>query len=263
MKLSVCGKGGSGKSVFTTLLATAIRDNNYKTLVVDSDESNSSLYRMLGFETPPVPLMDLIGGKKNVQKALRSKNSLKNQELRENILTQEKITIEKIFPPYIQRKNGLNLVSIGKILQSLEGCACPMGVLTREFLNRLELASNETTIVDMEAGVEHFGRGVEESIDVILLIIEPSFESLTLAKKIHGLASGMNDKKIWAIINKVSSEEIVKKIESKLKKFDLEVIGSIPNDPDIFMACLEGTPVKGQKSIQYIDKIADFILSET
>ena len=169
----------------------------------------------------------------------------------------------EISPPYIQRKNGLNLVSIGKILQSLEGCACPMGILTREFLNRLELASNEITIVDMEAGVEHFGRGVEESIDAILIIVEPSFESLNLAKKIRDLASGMNEKKTWVIINKVSSEEIVKKMENKLKRYDLEVIGSIPDDPEIFMACLEGKPVKGQKAVQKIERIVDIILSET
>ena len=61
-------------------------------------------------------------------------------------------------------KDGIRLVAIGKILQSLEGCACPMGVLSREFLKKLRLKDKEITIVDMEAGVEHFGRGVETSI---------------------------------------------------------------------------------------------------
>jgi CO dehydrogenase maturation factor len=46
-------------------------------------------------------------------------------------------------------------VSIGKILQSLEGCACPMGVLSREFLKKLYLNENTVAVVDMEAGVEH------------------------------------------------------------------------------------------------------------
>lgn len=63
MKISVCGKGGSGKSALVTLLAKQALDRNIKALVVDSDESNSGLFRMLGFEKPPVPLMELIGGK--------------------------------------------------------------------------------------------------------------------------------------------------------------------------------------------------------
>jgi CO dehydrogenase maturation factor len=37
--------------------------------------------------------------------------------------------------------------------------------------------------VDTEAGVEHFGRGMETSIDSVLIVVEPSFESLEVAQK--------------------------------------------------------------------------------
>ena len=63
IKISVCGKGGSGKSMLVGLLANAAQDRGLTTLVVDSDESNSGLFRMLGFDTPPIPLMTLVGGK--------------------------------------------------------------------------------------------------------------------------------------------------------------------------------------------------------
>ena len=63
MKISVCGKGGSGKSTVLTLLAKAAQERGLPVLVVDSDESNSGLFRMLGFKSPPVPLMELVGGK--------------------------------------------------------------------------------------------------------------------------------------------------------------------------------------------------------
>ena len=42
------------------------------------------------------------------------------------------------------------------------------GCLNREFLKKLKLDKNELVIVDMEAGVEHFGRGIEDSIDTVL-----------------------------------------------------------------------------------------------
>ena len=59
IKISVCGKGGSGKSTLVSLLANAAQTRGLKTLVVDSDESNSGLFRMLGFNKPPIPLMVL------------------------------------------------------------------------------------------------------------------------------------------------------------------------------------------------------------
>jgi len=58
MKIAICGKGSSGKSIITTLLARTLVQKGKKVLVVDSDESNASLYQMLGFDTPPTPLME-------------------------------------------------------------------------------------------------------------------------------------------------------------------------------------------------------------
>jgi CO dehydrogenase nickel-insertion accessory protein CooC1 len=73
-----------------------------------------------------------------------------------------------------------------------EGCACPMGVLSREFLKKLRLNENWIAFIDMEAGIEHFGRGIDEAIDKVILVVEPSFESLNVAEKIRDLAAGMN-----------------------------------------------------------------------
>ena len=178
MKISVCGKGGSGKSALTSLLANQAASRGLGVLVVDSDESNSGLFKMLGFENPPVPLMEPVGGKKE----------LKQKMSNPNVLAESHLSTKDIPSQHLIRRNGLMLISIGKILQALEGCACPMGVLNREFLKKLRLGENEIAIIDMEAGVEHFGRGIDESIDSVLLVVEPSFESLTVAEKIKELA---------------------------------------------------------------------------
>jgi CO dehydrogenase nickel-insertion accessory protein CooC1 len=54
MKLSVCGKGGSGKSTVVTLLARQAAARGRAVLVIDAHESNTGLYRMLGFDHPPI-----------------------------------------------------------------------------------------------------------------------------------------------------------------------------------------------------------------
>jgi CO dehydrogenase maturation factor len=252
MKVAVCGKGGSGKSALVTLLAKQALDRRIQVLVVDSDESNSSLFRMLGFEKPPVPLMELVGGKA----------SLKEKMSQANIFDQGQIFIEDIPSQYIQRKNGLVLVGIGKILQALEGCACPMGVLSREFLKKLRLTENELAFVDMEAGVEHFGRGIDESIDIVLLAVEPSFESLSVAEKIKSLAAGI-EKQVWAVLNKIDSESRALKLENDLKEKGLKVFGVVPHDPLVFEACLEGRAMGEGEAFRGAGKILDFLLSES
>ena len=73
-KISVCGKGGSGKSTLVSLLAIAVQARELKTLVVDSDESNSGLFRMLGFDKFPIPLMALVGGKEGIKEKMKGGN---------------------------------------------------------------------------------------------------------------------------------------------------------------------------------------------
>ncbi|MCK4402687.1 MAG: ATP-binding protein [Dehalococcoidia bacterium] len=227
MKISICGKGGSGKSSIVTLLANRARDRSYQVLVVDSDESNSGLYRLLGFDIPPTTLMELAGGKKRVQQQMKSGFSPGESEHQMNVLAQREISIKDIPYPHILQRDGIRFVSIGKILQSLEGCACPMGVLSREFLKKLRLKDKEITIVDMEAGVEHFGRGVETSIDDVLTVVEPSWESIALAERVNSLAAGSGVSNTWAVLNKVTSNEMASKLEGELGRRGITVIGTI------------------------------------
>jgi CO dehydrogenase maturation factor len=235
MKISVCGKGGSGKS---TIVA---------------DESNSGLFGMLGFDHPPVPLMELVGGKKG----------LKQKMSQTNVLSETQLTTAQIPEEHLLRRDGLMLVSIGKILQSLEGCACPMGVLSREFLKKLALQENELAIVDMEAGVEHFGRGVDTSIDSILIVVEPPLESVNVGQKIYGLSSGIGIKNVWAIMNKVPTEEIATRLKAELRERHIEVVGCIYYDADIFRSSLEGKmPVDGI-AVRETKGVLDIILSKS
>jgi len=254
-KVSVCGKGGSGKSVIVTLLANGMQKRGYRVLVVDSDESNPGLYRMLGLKKRPDPLLELVGGKKNVFRTFSEES-----EPSKNILTQEEIRTADLPSQYIVERDGIGMVCIGKILQSLEGCACPMGALSREFLKRLRLQEDEVAIVDMEAGIEHFGRGVETSIDSVLIVVEPSFDSLELADKINTLATEVGMDNTWTILNKVMSEEITLKLRDELERKSIAVIGSIGYDPDIFQSCLEGRPLHGNKAEKDIEKVLDQLL---
>mgnify|MGYP000067652213 CR=1 FL=1 len=263
MKISVCGKGGSGKSTIVTLLANEARTRGYRVLVVDSDESNSGLFRMLGFERPPIPLMELVGGKRKVQRSLKSGSSSGESGEGMRVMRQDSIKIDDIPAEHIMTKDNLQLVCIGKILQSLEGCACPMGVLSREFLKKLSLEKNEIVVVDMEAGVEHFGRGVETSIDRVLIVVEPSFESLQLAERVNNLSVGIGIKNIRAVLSKIPSDEIASRLESELVKSSIDTIGCIHYDTEIFHSSLEGVSLANGSAGKEIRDVFDTLISHS
>jgi CO dehydrogenase maturation factor len=257
-KIAVCGKGGSGKSVLVRLLADGLKRRGRRVLIIDSDESNTGLFRMLGFEKPPQPLVGLLGGKKKLEGMLEEAIRAGTPEMQVDLI-QKELQLADIPPDYLLVKDGIKLINIGKILMALEGCACPMGIVSRSFLKRLRLDPDEVALVDMEAGVEHFGRGVETSIDCVLVVVEPSLDSLEVAEKIHELAGQIDIADVWAVLNKITSDSIAQRLTDYLGKHNIRVIGQIHQDADIFESSLEGRPIGEGTASHDVDKILDYL----
>ena len=260
-KVAVCGKGGSGKSTVVSLLAHGLSRRGYEVLVVDSDESNLGLHRILGIDSTPVTLMDSIGGKGAIKRRLPPKTAQSLSMTQTGILEAEKIRPADIPAPYIGRKNGISMVSIGKIHEALEGCACPIGALGKEFLEKLHIDTNEIVLVDMEAGVEHFGRGVEAGVDGILIVVDPSFESVELAQRINTISKEMGISNVQAVLNRVTSEDMAAKLVRTLSEKKVPVIGTIRMDDEVFTAGLEGRTATGSTAISDVNVILDKLVN--
>lgn len=232
MIITICGKGGSGKSSVAALLAREYARRNRAVLVVDTDESNLGLHRLLGTDAPP-DLMNYFGGKgevmKRVMAAMPDPSSVD--------LVGERWTIDGLPGDYVAQENGIRLVAIGKIHEAGEGCACPMGMLARQFLNNLDLGEDDVVIADTEAGIEHFGRGVDQGADVILMIVDPSFESLQLARKVSEMVADLDLPLYYALnkINLFSADRLREGLPDPSR-----VAGEIPQDPAILAAGLDG-----------------------
>jgi len=259
-KVAVSGKGGTGKSVLTTLLATTLQEEGYEILIVDSDESNPGLYRMLGFNRSPRELMEFLGGPQKVAAIAKAFSAKTKEEPPGEIRRKEKFHLQEIPAQYLIGRNGLQLASVGKITKAFEGCACPMGDALKIFLDRLVLNEKELVLVDMEAGVEHFGRGVERYIDTVLILVEPSFESIALSAKINFLAQGSGVQNIGAVLNKVTTLEIERRLEEELAKRNIKKWGTIPYDEQISLSCLEGRVLQGPTAKESIRRIIPSLL---
>jgi CO dehydrogenase maturation factor len=251
-KIAVTGKGGVGKSIVVTLLANVLKRRGYRIFILDTDESNPGLYRMFGFDKEPKPLM-----------ALLSRFSLGEPEPSNEWITCEQISIQDIPSEYILDLDGLKFLTVGKIVDPFQGCACSIADMSRGLVAKLVLKDRELLLVDTEAGIESFGRGVERSVDTVLVVVEPSFESLALAEKIAYMAEGMGIGRVRAILNKVSSEQVRQRMIEELNKKNVKPIGTIYFDPQLGEAGFEGKALGDSKATLDMELITDLLLQES
>ena len=250
MKVLICGKGGSGKSTIASLLAKDLTTKGYRVLVVDADESNYGLSVQLGLEDPK-ELMDQLGGKKAVVDKMWADRSAGEKAA----IFSESWSIDEIPGECVSKKDNLYLLQIGKVKHFGEGCACPMGGLSRDFLNRLKLGSKDVAVIDTEAGVEHLGRSVESGVDVILLVLDPSYESIKLSEKISAMAKEAG-KSVRFVLNKMD-KATADKISNKIGKE--HVVGFVPFTSSIQEKGLSGEEL--DTTAADITDVTSFILN--
>ncbi len=246
MKIILCGKGGCGKSTVAALLAREYQKEGKNVLVIDSDESNYGLHRQLGFELPE-DFTHYFGGKKGAYRVMDEKGRVFDSKWRFSDIPGEFMTGEET----------LHLMAIGKIAEAEEGCACGIGFTGKMFLDNLVTGDDDVVITDTEAGVEHFGRGLDRCADVILMVVDPSYESIHLSEKIHDMGKSIG-KPVFFVINKADGEQAAM-VREAIRDKDA-VIAEIPAQTGIMMAGLKGEPLNCDSPgvSEIINRICEF-----
>ena len=132
--------------------------------------------------------------------------------------------------------DGVKMLVMGTIEKGGSGCACSHNTFLSAVLRHI-IFKEDPVILDMEAGIEHLGRGTSRNVDIMVIVVEPGSKSVETAKRIKGLATDLGIKEVVAVINKSNGSSI---IEEKLKELSIPLIGSIPYDDVIVKSDLEG-----------------------
>ncbi len=123
------------------------------------------------------------------------------------------------------------------IEEANEACACPFNVIVAQLIPFLNLTSDDVVFMDMVAGVEHFGRGTDNDRDAILMIVDPSYESMKLSGKVTEIGKQLGVP-VYYVLNKVSkeSEDIMRASVPESSN----IVGVFSNDADILKAGMLG-----------------------
>lgn len=245
-KIAVCGKGGAGKSTATALLSGALDKLGYQVLIMDTDSSNGGLWRKLGMADAPPPMSNVAEENPKMMEFLR----------------REPLYFSDIDDFFLRKNSSRLLLSAGKIDDPLMGCACTIGTYAKMLIENVVPMKREIVIADQEAGVESFGRGIEQACDTVLILVEPSNESIELAAKIQYMAQGLGIRRIRAILNKIEDEDQEEFVRDALSDLGVRYLGSLPLLKTIRSSNLYGNELTPDFSYQLAGQIAKFMLDE-
>lgn len=233
MKIAIAGKGGVGKTTLSASLAQSLARAGGHVLAVDADPNNC-LGRALGFPE------DVLGGLVPLSEM--------QEMLAERAGTSEGGGFFSLNPPvddlleqYQVEQDGVSLLVMGRVDEPGAGCVCPESAVLKALLRYLVGLRDRSLVVDMEAGLEHLGRGTAQHVRALLIVAEPTPASARTAARIGKLAAGLKMSLPGVVLNKSASSDDPAKLQPYLQ--GLEVLATLPYDAAV--AASEAVPEAG------------------
>lgn len=235
MKIAVTGKGGVGKTTIAAVLSRLYADEGKKVFAVDVD-SDANLGLALGF---PEEMLESIVPISKMRRLIEERTGADKS----NTFYKVNPKVDDIPETYGKECNGVRLLLLGTVETAGGGCVCPENVMLKRIINNLVLHRDDIVILDMEAGLEHMGRGTTEGMDQFIVVIEPGARSVQTYRNVKRLAEGLGVKEVKVVANKIRNEADEEFVKSKIPAEDL--LGFIHYNAEVIEADREGVSPYG------------------
>jgi len=235
MKIAVTGKGGVGKSTLAAVLAHLARKDGKTVLGVDSDPDANLAFALGIPEEQRRGIIPISQQRELIEERVGAKLKQFGQIFKLNP------HVSDVADRFGCKFQGINLLVFGAIESGGSGCACPENTFLRNLLSHIVLQRDEFVIVDMEAGIEHLGRGTASGVDVMVVVVEPTLQSVGTAASIVRLAQQIQVRNVCFVGNKIGSEADQAYLHEHLDA--QKVIGFIPYSDRIRQADRDGVPL--------------------
>lgn len=248
MKLAVSGKGGVGKTTFSSILARTLNDMGKRVLAIDADP-DANLAAALGIAdadkiTPIAEMKDLIFERTEAKPGTIGGFFKLNPK------------VDDLPDALSHKKDNIKLMRLGSVKKGGSGCLCPESTLLRALVTHIVLARDEVVIMDMEAGIEHLGRATAQAVDKLIIVVEPGRRSIETAEQIRRLATEIHLKDLLVVGNKIRNPRDEQFLREHLPDFDF--LGFLPYEEVLIEADLNGqAPFDSQSASR--DRVREMI----
>lgn len=199
MKIAFAGKGGVGKTTLCAWTAQYLAQQGRDVWLIDADTA-LSLGQAVGLAPEGLPL-PLIVRKDIIEERLGSGILRLNPTVAD---LPEQLAVDV---PLDGPGRG-RLLLMGTMTNAGGGCACGANALLKALLSHIVLERNEWAVVDLEAGVEHLGRGTVAGVDGLVIVTEPSRRGFAAAATISHIAREMGLTNQVLVLNRCPDMEL-------------------------------------------------------
>jgi CO dehydrogenase maturation factor len=247
--IAISGKGGTGKTLLSSLLIRALSEEGKDVLAIDADP-DSNLPEALG-----VDVIKTVGDVREELKIDTAQGNIPKEMNKWDILDY------KIMEAVIETP-GFDLLVMGRPEGS--GCYCAVNNILRKIIETLS-KNYDYIVIDTEAGLEHLSRRTTQNVDTMLVVTDKSKRGMLTAQRIGELANELDIKfnDIFLVVNRITPENenlILKKAEDT----DIEIIGTIYEDSQVAEYDVEGIPLinlsNDSASVKAVSNIVSRIL---
>lgn len=196
MKIAFAGKGGVGKTTLCAWMGEYIAGLGHDVILVDADTA-LSLGQACGLDPEDLPL-PLSAREDLIRQRIGSGYLRLNPDISD--LPDELCLDLPVAASPNRRPGRKRLLTMGSITGAGDGCACSANALLKSMLAHLITTDKNYVLVDLEAGVEHLGRGTVAEVDAVVVVSEPSRRSLETAARVATLAADLGlDRQVLAL----------------------------------------------------------------
>lgn len=235
MKLAVTGKGGVGKTTLSAGLATLFARDGRSVVAIDADP-DTNLALALGVLPSDAERIVPLSERSDL---IRERMGAAGGEGGGFVTLNPRV--DDIAESYGIDAQGVRLLVLGAVRKGGSGCACPENVLLQALFDHLIVDSREVVIADMEAGIEHLGRGTARGVDMLIVVAEPTRAAIHTAQTIARLARDVGIERLGLVVNKVRAAAQAEQVAGAVG--DIPLLGELPWYDDVAAAAFEGIPV--------------------
>ena len=230
MKVAITGKGGVGKTTLSSTLARLYAAEGRTVLAADVDP-DANLGLALGLSQEEVDQIIPISKMRTLVEERTGANEA-NRFFKLNPY------VADIPEKFSRDVNGVKLLVMGTVDVGGSGCVCPEHVMLKAVLSSLSFRKDDVVVMDMEAGLEHLGRGTASNMDQFIVVIEPGSRSVQTYHNVKRLASDLGVTRVRVVANKIRDEKDEEFIRSVIPAEDF--LGFMHYNPEIMDADRQG-----------------------